>query len=173
MDLFSIIATWSKGALVSHTSFSGCCSSWSKKICPHEASTAAQNCWWKHIWRWASNCFKISLVIDHYLPLLLCHMYNYKICSFLKLDWRSVVKREKFADAVIICTPDCLHKVTIYYVICILIVCTFIISFSNNFFFSRNLQWLSQRWATTFCWRNPWQWVLCEVHNFNLIMSVY
>ncbi|XP_041655842.1 uncharacterized protein zgc:154075 isoform X1 [Cheilinus undulatus] len=25
-------------------------------------------------------------------------------------DWKSIVEREKFADAVLICTPDCLHK---------------------------------------------------------------
>lgn len=103
-------------------------------------------------------------------------MYNYKSYSFFKLDWRTVVEREKFADAVIICTPDCLHKVTIYYVICILSICLhnyyqLFFCFFKLFFPPRNLQWLSQRWATTFCWKSPWQWVLCEVHNFNLIMS--
>lgn len=34
-----------------------------------------------------------------------------RIVSVFELDWRGVVQREKFADAVVICTPDRLHKV--------------------------------------------------------------
>lgn len=40
------------------------------------------------------------------------------MCFFLEvhlfafyIDWRAIVEREKFADAVLICTPDRLHKV--------------------------------------------------------------
>lgn len=32
------------------------------------------------------------------------------ICDF-GIDWHCVAEREKFADAVFICTPDRLHKV--------------------------------------------------------------
>lgn len=32
---------------------------------------------------------------------------------FFKLDWHSIFEREKFADAVLICTPDRHHKVNI------------------------------------------------------------
>lgn len=39
---------------------------------------------------------------------------------FFNLDWHSIVEREKFADAVLICTPDRLHKVNIQY-LCFLI----------------------------------------------------
>lgn len=41
------------------------------------------------------------------------------------LDWQSVAEREKFADAVLICTPDSLHKVNIcvMWIFCICILC--------------------------------------------------
>lgn len=32
-------------------------------------------------------------------------------------DWHSIVEREKFADAVLICTPDRLHKVILMYIL--------------------------------------------------------
>lgn len=48
-------------------------------------------------------------------------------------DWQSVTEREKFADAVLICTPDSLHKVNIYNV-CIFRICILcIISLKTSF----------------------------------------
>ncbi len=32
------------------------------------------------------------------------------------IDWRCIAERDKFADAVLICTPDRLHKVCGFYV---------------------------------------------------------
>ena len=34
-------------------------------------------------------------------------------CKFSLSDWHDIVKQEKFADAVIIATPDRLHRVSI------------------------------------------------------------
>lgn len=72
------------------------------------------------------------------------------------LDWQSVAEREKFADAVLICTPDSLHKVNI----CVMwIFCIFVFSALSGqklVLLPRNLRWLLQGRATTSCWRNQW-----------------
>lgn len=52
---------------------------------------------------------------------------------FFKLDWHSIVEREKFADAVLICTPDRLHKVNIQYVYVLhCLLCMHLIISSSN-----------------------------------------
>lgn len=56
------------------------------------------------------------------------------------LDWQSVIEREKFADAVLICTPDKLHKVKtckcILNFMCKNLCSLYSIIFTNNLCFS-------------------------------------
>lgn len=66
--------------------------------------------------------------------LLLLQQNNILLIIFPP-DWRGVIEREKFADAVLICTPDRLHKVNTSKRILILMckqVCSLYLTISMN-----------------------------------------
>lgn len=56
-----------------------------------------------------------SFVSHLFVTIKVLHVFLFEEHLFaFCIDWRCIAEREKFADAVLICTPDRLHKVCVW-----------------------------------------------------------